>query len=152
MQNITQNNAKEDEKLLYKELSYSLQGAVFDVYKIYRNSQKEIVYHNTLIEKLKEKGIAVIKNKQIPILYKEKKMGTYTPDLIIEEKIILEIKAKPMILRSDTNQFWHYLKATPYKVGYLINFGRSNGVEIIRRVYDTARFSVVSRPVSRSFA
>lgn len=92
-----------------------------------------------MVEKLKEKNLAVIKNKQIPILYKEKKMGTYTPDLIIEEKILVEIKAKPFLLKSDTNQFWHYMRATPYKVGYLVNFGKPGGVEIKRRIYDTAR-------------
>jgi hypothetical protein len=58
----TQNNAKQCAKqrknsLLYKELSYQLQGAAFEVYKLYRNSQKEIVYHNTLVEKLKEKNL-----------------------------------------------------------------------------------------------
>lgn len=154
MQNNTQKNAKQYaeqcKKLLYKELSYKLQGLFYEVYKLYRNSQKEIVYHNTLLEMCKESALSVKKNEQISILYKGKRMGTYTPDLIIENKIIVELKCKPVLLKSDISQFWHYLKATDYKVGYLVNFGKPNGVDIIRRVYDIARIGVVSRQVSRS--
>ncbi len=126
-------------ELLYPELSYKIQGAIFSAYRLYRNTQKEAVYHNTLMEMLKEQGLCAMKNQQIPIVYHGKKMGTYTPDIIVDDKIILELKAKPLLFKSDLTQFWHYLKATSYKVGYLINFGKSNGVEIIRRVYDTAR-------------
>lgn len=132
----TQNNSKE---LLYPELSYTVQGCIFDTYKLYRNSQKEAIYHNTLLEKLKEKNLEIIKNKQLPVLYEGKKMGVYIPDLIVEEKILIEIKAKSFILKQDISQFWYYLKATPYKVGYLINFGKSSGVEMIRRIYDKNR-------------
>ena len=54
------------------------------------------------------------------------------------DKIIIEIKCKVFLTQEDIKQFWHYLKATNYKLGFLINFG-PKGVKIIRRVYDTAR-------------
>lgn len=54
------------------------------------------------------------------------------------------MKCKPRITRDDIKQFWYYLKCSSYKVGYLINFGASNGVQIIRRVCDTAREKIAS--------
>ncbi|MFH0779966.1 MAG: GxxExxY protein [Parcubacteria group bacterium] len=127
------------DKLLYKEESFIIQGAFFRVYETFRNSQKENVCHNALIEDLKQAGLKVEKNKRIEIYYNGKKVGTYVPDLIVNEIILIELKCKPFIHKDDQKQFWYYLKNSKYKVGYLVNFGKPNGVEFIRRVYDTAR-------------
>lgn len=67
------------------------------------------------------------------------KVGTYTPDLLINDAIILELKAKPFLHKDDVQQFWHYLKNSEYRLGFLVNFGEPNGVQIVRRVYDKAR-------------
>ena len=125
--------------LLYKELSYSLQGAFFNVYKALGNGFKESVYHNALIEEIRSLNIEINSQKRINIYYHSKKIGVYIPDLIIDESIIVEIKAKPLITTGDIKQFWYYLKGSEYKVGYLVNFGQPRKVELIRRVYDTAR-------------
>lgn len=122
-------------ELLYKQESYIIQGVIFDVYKKFRNRHKEKVYHNSLYYGLIEKGLIVEKEKRIDIYYNEKKVGTYTPDLVVDDKILIELKAKSVLTPDDTKQFWHYLKASKYKVGYLINFGRINGVQIIRRIH-----------------
>jgi len=61
------------------------------------------------------------------------------PDLIINDSILIELKAKPRLLKEDEKQFWYYLKGTDYKLGFLINFGAPDGVEIVRKVYDSAR-------------
>ena len=133
--------------LLYKELSYKVQGAFFNVYKAFGNAFKEKVYHNALIEEFKQSNIDILSQKQINIYYKEKKVGVYIPDIVVDDSIIVEIKCKPVLTMDDIKQFWHYLKGSEYKVGYLVNFGRPGKVEMIRRVYDTAR-----NKVSRSFA
>lgn len=67
------------------------------------------------------------------------KVGVYVPDLVINEVIIIELKAKPFLHKEDIRQFWYYLKNSKFKLGFLVNFGKSDGVEIIRRVYDKAR-------------
>jgi len=128
-----------DAKLLYKEESYLIQGAAFEIYKQFRNRHKEIVYQRALIEYLKKKGLKIDKEKQIPIYFQNKKVGAYTPDIVVNDNIFIELKCKPIITRDDIKQFWYYLKCSNYKVGYLINFGSPRGVQIIRRVYDTAR-------------
>lgn len=93
-----------------------------------------MVYHNSFYWELKEKGLKVEKEKRIDVYYNNKKVGVYVPDLIVEDKILIELKVKPKLTNDDIKQFWHYLKSSNYKLGYLINFGISNGVQIIRRV------------------
>jgi len=128
-----------DAKLLYREESYIIQGGAFEVYKQFRNRHKENVYLRALIEYLQNKGLKIDREKQIPIYFQDKKVGSYIPDIIVNNSILIELKCKPFIVRDDIKQFWYYLKNSEYKVGYLINFGASNGVQIIRRIYDTAR-------------
>ncbi len=128
-----------EDKFLYKEESYIIRGGAFEVYKQFRNRHKEVVYQRSLSKYLETKGLKVEKEKQIPIYFQNKKVGIYTPDLVINDIIFIELKCKPVITREDIKQFWYYLKCSNYKVGYLINFGCSDGVQIIRRVYDTAR-------------
>lgn len=130
--------------LLYPEESYLLQGACFTIYQKFRNTQKESIYQRALIVELKQKGLVVEKEKQLPIHHLGVKVGIYTPDLLINSAIIVELKAKPFLHKEDIRQFWYYLKNSEFRLGYLINFGESNGVKIVRRVYDTAR--------ARSFA
>jgi len=128
-----------DAKLLYKEESYLIQGGAFEIYKQFRNRHKEIIYQRALIEYLKSKRLAVNKEKQIPVYFQEKKVGVYIPDIVVNDSIFIELKCKPNITQDDIKQFWYYLKCSDYKVGYLINFGSSKGVQIFRRIYDTAR-------------
>jgi len=126
-------------ELLYKKESYIIQGVTFDIYKQFRNNHKEKIYHNACYLGLTYKGLRVDKEKRIDIYYNAKKVGTYTPDLIINNAILIEIKAKPKLTKDDIKQFWYYLKGSEYKLGFFINFGTPRVVQIIRRVYETAR-------------
>lgn len=129
------------EKILYKELSYEIQGAFYQVYKTFGNAFKESIYHKSLVEELKSRGLKVDNQKRIDVNYHAKKVGTYIPDLVVNDSIMIEIKCKPFLTRDDTRQFWQYLKGLPYKVGYLVNFGAPGKAQVVRRVYDTARRS-----------
>ncbi len=111
-----------------------MQGAFYEVYKKFRNTQKEEVCHNALIRELQDKGLQAIKNKRINIFYKDEKVGVYVPDIIINGLIIIEIKCKAFLTKEDIKQFWYYLKCSDFQLGYLVNFGKPNGVEIIRRI------------------
>lgn len=125
--------------LLFPEESFIIRGACFTIYKIFRNTQKEVIYQRALAEELKNKRLSVEREKQLPIYYRDKKVGVYTPDLLINNKIIIELKAKPVLHKEDVQQFWYYLKNSNFNLGFLVNFGEPSGVNIIRRVYDTAR-------------
>lgn len=122
-------------KLLYEKETYEIRGACFEVYKNLRNYHKESVYHNALVDELKSRELNINKNQHITISYKEKKVGTYVPDLVVNDLIIIELKCKPFLHKDDLKQFWHYLKNSNYKIGFLINFGALDGVQIQRFIY-----------------
>lgn len=130
--------------LLYPRESYLIRGACFTIYKKFQNTHKESVYQKALAEEIKSKGLFVERELQLPVYHLEVKVGIYIPDIVVNNSILIELKAKPFIHREDISQFWHYLKNSEFKLGFLINFGEPNGVKIIRRVHDVARTRSVS--------
>jgi len=132
---------KKVDNFLFEKESYIIRGAAFEIYKKFRNTQKERAYLNAFANELKFHGLSVEIEKQLPVYYRDKKVGTYVPDLVVDDKICIELKAKPFFSKQDKEQFWHYLKNSDFRLGFLINFGASNGVEIVRRVYDIRRNS-----------
>ncbi|MBI4098350.1 MAG: GxxExxY protein [Candidatus Levybacteria bacterium] len=125
--------------LLYPDESYLIRGACFSIYKKFRNTQKESIYQKSLLEELKIRGIKPLREQQLPIYHLNVKVGVYVPDLVVNDNIIIELKAKPFLHKDDITQFWYYLKNSKFKLWFLVNFGKSDGVEIVRRVYDSAR-------------
>jgi len=125
--------------LLYKDLAYKIRGVLFEVYKRLGSGFKEIVYQNAIEEEFKKQKIKSEKERSLKIKYKGKLVGFYKADFIIEDKIILEIKAVPEMPKYFEAQLFNYLKATNYKLGLLVNFGCDGGVDIRRRIYDLAR-------------
>ncbi len=125
--------------LLYAQESFEIRGACFSIYQKFRNTQKESIYQRSLVAELKNRGLNIEVEKQLPVYHLGSKVGTYTPDLVVNESILIELKAKPFIHKQDLQQFWYYLKNSHFKLGFLINFGESDDVKIIRRVYDSAR-------------
>lgn len=81
-----------------------------------------------------KEGLNTPKKKKIKIVYKGKEVGNYEPDFIIDEKVIIEIKAVDIMPKVFEKQLYSYLKATKYKIGILINFG-SDKLDIRRRIY-----------------
>ena len=114
-----------EEKFLYKELSYKIVGLCMEIHREYGYLHKEGVYHNVLIEKLTSNSLDFKSKQKINIYSKEtgKRLGCYEPDFIVDNKIILELKATPITLKQFEIQLSEYIKISEYEVGYLINFG-----------------------------
>lgn len=125
--------------LLYKEQVFQIQGAIFEVYRILGPGFKELVYQKALEREFEERAIKFEKEKSLKIEYKGKLVGFYKADFIIEDKIILEIKAVPEMPTYFETQLFYYLKATNYKLGLLVNFGAEGKIDIRRRIFDTVR-------------
>lgn len=123
---------------LYPQESYLIRGACFNIYKKFRNTQKESIYQRSLLEELKSKGLTVEREKQLPVFHLKIKVGVYVPDLVVNGIIIIELKAKPFLHKEDIRQFWYYIKNSEFKLGFLVNFGEPNGVKIIRRIYNNS--------------
>jgi len=125
--------------LLYKNLVYKIQGALFEIYKTLGAGFKELIYQNAIEEELNRQNILFEREYSLKIKYKGKLVGFYKPDFIIEDKIILEIKAVLEMPVYFETQLFNYLKATNYKLGLLVNFGCDGGIDIRRRIYDKVR-------------
>ena len=127
-------------KILYKELSYKLQGCFYEIRNNYGPGQKESVYVNLIIESLKNKGIAIEKEKAIKIysINSKKVVGTYKPDLVVDDKILVEVKSSRTITKQDEKQLYFYLRNSKYEVGYLVNFSTPR-LYIKRIVYSNHR-------------
>lgn len=124
---------------LYEKESYEIRGACFDVYKTFGGAFKEKVVDRALTKSLEKRGLKVEEQKRIDIYFEDEKVGTYVPDKIINECILLELKAKSFLTKQDIDQFWKYLRGLKYKLAFLINFGPSK-LAIKRVVYDKARY------------
>ncbi len=134
----TQTDAEND--FLYPDLTYEIRGAIFSIKKKLGLGHKEVVYQKALEEEFNRLGLNFEKEKTVDIAYNNKKVGVYRPDFVIEDKIILELKALPFMGKYEKRQVWQYLKGTEYKLAMLVNFGGSD-IRIDRIVYDTARAS-----------
>jgi GxxExxY protein len=124
--------------LLYKDITYKIRGAVFAVHKTLGLGHKESVYHKALALEFKKWGLSFTEEKVIPVIYEGINVGVYKPDFIVEDKILIEIKAVPFIVRNHVEQMRHYLSSTNYKLGLLVNFG-ARRAQIKRIIYDKAK-------------
>ncbi len=112
-----------DKNLLYEDLTYQLRNIFFTVYNKVGGGHKEIIYKNSVENELKGRGISYSREPAIEIKYKDQAAGVYRPDFIIDGKIIIEIKADRKLIKEHIRQAFSYLKASPYKLLLLVNFG-----------------------------
>jgi len=110
--------------VVHKELSYLIMAAVFEVHNTLGFGFLEKVYERALLKELSLRGIPVEAQKEIKIFYKEDEVGTYFADLVVNNEILLELKAVENLNNIHKAQVLNYLKATGFKLGLLINFGR----------------------------
>ena len=116
-------------------LTYSINGAVFEVNRILGPGFLEKVYENALLMELKARGIAAAAQYPIKVRYKDQIVGEYFADLLVEDQVIIELKTVNKIEKIHEAQLLNYLKATGIKVGFLVNF-KSTKADIKRLVLD----------------
>ncbi|MCA9898762.1 MAG: GxxExxY protein [Anaerolineales bacterium] len=83
----------------------------------------EKVYENAMTHELQKSGLAVVQQQKIEVFYDGKVMGEYFADLVVDNKVIVEIKAVEQLSHRHEAQLLNYLRSTQYEVGLLINFG-----------------------------
>ena len=89
------------EGFLYQDETYKIRGACFRVWKEFGGAFKESVIERSLVIEFQELGFNIDSQKKIPLYYKQKHVGTYIPDIVIDDKILIELKSKPFITRKD---------------------------------------------------
>ncbi len=127
----------------HKELTEQIIKAFYDVYNELGFGFLEKVYQNSLYLELKSRGFKVEAQKQIKVHFKGFEVSEYYPDLIVNEVVILELKAADCIVEEFENQILNYLRATDIEVGLLLNFGTKP--EIRRKVFANSNKKIKSK-------
>jgi len=105
-------------------------GAGFAVSNSLGHGFLEAVYRNALVEELRLSGVAVQAEKAFSVHYRDKRVGVYMADIVVADRVILELKAVAGLADAHTAQLLNYLRASQLPVGLLMNFGTAcNGVE-----------------------
>lgn len=130
--------SKKVEDFLYERLTYRIRGAMYKVHKTLGSGHKESIYHQALAKEFKLQKIPYKTEKALPVIYEGVKVGTYRPDFIVDDKVLIELKAVPFLPIQAERQLSYYLKGTNYKLGFLVNFGE-NKLVIKRKIWDKGR-------------
>ncbi len=111
------------DKVIYRELSYRVMQAVFEVHNTLGPGFVESVYEEALAYELEMRGIPFERQKKIVVRYRDRVVGTHRLDLVVDKTIVLELEAVSALNNVFKQQTLSYLKATGLRLGILINFG-----------------------------
>jgi len=117
------------------DITYQINGAIFEVNRILGPGFLEKVYEKALAKELRIRGLKVETQAPIKVHYKEECVGEYFADLLVEGKVIVELKTAERLERIHEAQLLNYLKATGIQVGLLVNFKHTKA-QIKRMVFD----------------
>jgi GxxExxY protein len=123
------------------DITYKINGAIFEVNKILGPGFLEKVYENALLFELKDRGLEAAKQVPIKVPYKENLVGEYFADILVENQVIIELKTVENLDNNHEAQLLNYLKATGIKVGILVNFKQTRA-EIKRMVLNLPESSI----------
>ena len=121
----------------YNELTDKIIKIFYRVYNKLGYGFLEKVYENAMMIEFKREGIPVVSQSAIKVFYEDEIIGEYFADLLVDDKVIVEIKASKNLVVENEAQLLNYLKATNIEVGLLLNFGPKP--EVKRKVFDNYR-------------
>ncbi len=124
-------------ELICSETTGSLIDLFFSVYRKLGYGFLEEVYSNAMMISGKEAGLEIKQAQPVRVYFEGEEVGYYKPDLIVNESVIVELKACRMLVPKHEAQLLNYLKATQYEVGILFNFGPKPQYK--RMVFDNKR-------------
>ncbi len=113
---------REDAPILEKDLGYRLVGCALEVLGELGHGLHEKPYENALVIALRDAGIAFRQQENHPILFRGETVGLFVPDLIVDDRVIVDIKVIDKITSHEQGQMLNYLRITGLRVGLIINF------------------------------
>lgn len=128
--------------MIEEELSGRIIKVFYKVYNTLGHGFIERVHHNAMILELTEQGLTVETEKPIAVYYNDRIVGTFSADLLVNSKIMIELKAADSIHPSHGAQLTNYLRATEIEVGLLFNFGKK--AEFKRKYFSNEKKSLRS--------
>lgn len=121
----------------FKTLTQAIIAIFYKVYNKLGYGFLEKVYENAMMYEFKKAEIPAASQSPIKVIYEDEVMGEYSADILVDDKVIVEIKAAKNLAADHKAQLLNYLKATDKEVGLLLNFGPKP--EISRKVFDNYR-------------
>lgn len=104
------------------EVTYAINGAIYEVNRELGQGFLEKVYENALLLELRVRGLKAESQAPIIVKYKGQPVGEYYADIVVEDRVIIELKAVDALDKIHEAQLLNYLKATGFKIGLLVNF------------------------------
>ena len=117
----------------HENITRKVIGCAYRVYNAMGFGFLESVYEKCLLIELKKAGLRVQVQVSIPVKYEGQSVGDFTADMVVEDKVIVELKSLQRLIKAHEIQLVNYLVATGTPVGLLINFGE-NKVDVKRKV------------------
>ena len=114
---------KQDSKLLHSELTEKILGVYYDVYNEIGHGFLESVYNNCMFFALTKAGMSVRREGPVPVYFRGQDVGQFKADLVVDNSVLIELKAVQNLDRTHEAQAMNYLRATELEVGLLLNFG-----------------------------
>ena len=105
-----------------EQLTYRINGCVYEVYRQLGHGYLEKVYENALACELALAGLQAVAQKSLPVHYKGQLVGEYQVDLLVEGRVVLELKAQEKLHPAHEAQLLNYLRASGIRIGLLVNF------------------------------
>jgi GxxExxY protein len=131
-------NAGDDRgEYLHQELTARIIRVFYDVYNELGHGFTEPVYHKAMELALRQAALAVEARAKLPVYFRGIEIGVYEADVVVENLVILELKAVKVLEPAHEAQLLHYLKSTRIELGLLLNFGPNPQVR--RRIFDNER-------------
>ena len=125
------------ESYKHTDLTEKIIRAFYKVYNTLGFGFLEKVYENAMFIELRSMGLFVEKQRRIKVFYEEQEVGDYFTDLIVDDSVIIELKASESLREEHEFQLINYLKATEIEVGLLLNFGKKP--EFKRKIFSNKR-------------
>jgi GxxExxY protein len=121
----------------HSELTAGIIKAFYHVYNQLGYGFLEKVYENALVHELRKRGYRVVQHALLEVIYDDLIVGSYFADILVNDTVILELKAAEAIAEEHEAQLLNYLKASQIDVGLLLNFGPKPQMK--RKIFETAR-------------
>jgi len=110
--------------VVHKEISFEIVGAAMEVLNTLGHGLNEKVYENALVTELRLRGMQVDQQKRFKVLYKKAVVGEYVPDLLVNDKVIVDTKVIEAVSDAEVGQVMNYLRIAKLDLGIILNFRR----------------------------
>jgi GxxExxY protein len=130
--------------LIHSALTNQIIGVFYDVYNELGHGFLESTYAEAMMIALQQVGLTAVREVPVPVWFRGKKVGQYFADILIDDAVLLELKAARTIEAAHEAQLLHYLRATEIEVGLLLNFGVRP--QFRRLLFDNERKKIRENP------